>query len=71
MSSWQNLLLTVRDVAEQKEARIQKSMKDGGESDQGQQANSKPEDLLNLTMTADEHRSPLSKTSSTKEPGEL
>lgn len=46
-------------------------MKDGGESDQGQRANTKPEDLLNLAMTADEHRSPLSKTSSTKEPGEL
>lgn len=46
-------------------------MKDGGESDQGQRANTKPENLLNLAMTADEHRSPLSKTSSTKEPGEL
>ena len=46
-------------------------MKDGGESDQGQRANTKPENLLNLAMTADEHRSPLSKTSSKKEPGEL
>lgn len=62
MSSLQNLLLTVQE---------RESMKDGGESDQGQRANTKPENLLNLAMTADEHRSPLSKTSSTKEPGEL
>ena len=58
-------------MAEQKEARIHESMTNDGESDQGQRANTKPEDLLNLTMTADEHRSPLSKTSSTKEPGKL
>lgn len=61
MSSLQNLLLTVRE---------RESMKDGGESDQGR-ANTKPEDLLDLSMTGDELRSPLSKTSSTKEPGEL
>ena len=66
-------------MADQKEARIQMSddtLTDGGEDDQGQQANEKRENLLKLIMTNDDlqpNHSPQNKTvfpAPTKEPGE-
>ena len=65
----------VQDVANQKEARIQKSddtMTDGGEGDQGQRANGKLEDLLKLIMTTDETlRNKMMFPAPSKEPGEM
>ena len=65
----------VQDVANQKEARIQKSddtITDGGESDQGQRANGKPEDLLKLIMTTDEtSQNKMMFPAPSKEPGEM
>ena len=52
-------------------------MTDGGEGDQGQRANEKPENLLKLIMTNDElqpNHSSQNKTmfhAPTKEPGEV
>ena len=62
-------------MANQKEARIQKSddaKTDGGEGDQGQRANGKPEDLLKLIMTTDEtSRNKMMFPAPSKEPGEV
>ena len=62
-------------MADQKEAHD--TMTDGGEGDQGQRANEKPENLLKLIMTNDElqpNHSSQNKTmfhAPTKEPGEV
>ena len=46
-----------------RKARVQKSITNGGEGVQKQRANTKPEDLLKLIMTADElHSQPQNRT---------